>query len=64
MNMLPEEVYIWEVGVLCLSGVPSRKGAEEGIGEQTRRLLLRHGDGVIHASFQERYWLEEERRHS
>lgn len=64
MKMLPEEVYIREVGVLGLSGVPSRKGAEESIGEQTCRLLLRHGDGVIHASFQERYRLEEEQRHS
>lgn len=57
---LPEKVDVWVVAVLSLSRIPSREGAEEGVGEQTCHLLLRHGDGVVHASFQEGYGLKEE----
>lgn len=59
---LPEKVNVWVVGVLGLSGIASREGAEEGVGEQTCHLLLRHGDGVVHACLEEGYWLEEENR--
>lgn len=59
-KLLPEEVDIWIVAVLRPSGVASGEGAEEGVGEQTCHLLLRHGDGVAHAFREEGYRLEEE----
>ncbi len=61
---LPAEVDVWVVVVLRPSGVASGKGAEEGVGEQTCHLLLRHGDGVVHASLEEGYRLEEEQRYN
>lgn len=61
---LPEEVDVGVVAVLSLSGVSSGEGAEEGVGEQTCHLLLRHGDGVVHASLEKGYWLEEEQRYN
>lgn len=61
-KLLPEEVDIWIVAVLRPSGVASGEGTEEGVGEQTCHLLLRHGDGVAHAFLEEGYWLEEEQR--
>lgn len=60
----PDKVDVWVVVVLCLSGVASRKGAEEGVGKQTCHLLLGHGDGVVHASLEEGYRLEEEQRYN
>lgn len=56
---VPEEVDIWVVAVFCPPGVASGEGAEEGVGEQTCHLLLRHGDGVARAFLEERYRLEE-----
>lgn len=56
----PEKVDAWVVVVLAPSGVAPGEGAEEGVGEQTCHLLLRHGDGVVHAFPEERYWLEGE----
>lgn len=61
---LPEEVDVWVVAVLSPSGVPSGEGTEEGVGEQTCHLLLRHGDGVVHAFLEEGYRLEEEQRYN
>lgn len=54
---LPDEVDVWVVAVLSPSRVASREGAEEGVGEQTCHLLLRHSDGVVHASLEEGYRL-------
>lgn len=59
---LPEKVDVRVVPVFAPSGVASGKGAEEGVGEQTCHLLLRHGDGVGRASLEEGYRLEEEQR--
>lgn len=61
---LPKEVDVWVVAVLSLSGVSSGEGAEEGVGEQTCHLLLRHGDGVVHACLEEGYWLEVQQRYN
>lgn len=61
-RLIPEEVDVRVVGVLGLSGVASREGAEEGVGEQTCHLLLRHGDGVAHACLEEGYRLEGEHK--
>lgn len=61
---LPEEVDVWVVAVLRPSGVASGESAEEGVGEQTCHLLLRHGDGVVHAFLEEGYRLEEEQGYS
>lgn len=58
---LPEKVDVWVVAVLSLSGVSSREGTKEGVCKQTGHLLLRHGDGVVHASFQEGDRLEEKK---
>lgn len=57
---LPEEVDVWVVVILSSSGVAPRERAEEGVGEQTGHLLLRHGDGVAGASLEEGYRLGEE----
>lgn len=51
---VPVEIDVWVVGVLCLSGVASRIGAEEGIGQQAGELLLGQRDGVIHPLLQQR----------
>lgn len=61
---LPEEVDVWVAVVLRPTGVASGEGAEEGVGEQTCHLLLRHGDGVVHASLEKGYRLEEEQRYN
>lgn len=61
---LPEEVDVWVVVVLSPSGVAPGERAEEGIGEQTGHLLLRHGDGVAGASLEEWYRLGEEQGRS
>lgn len=58
--LLPEEVDVWVVVVLIPPGVAPGERAEEGIGEQTGHLLLRHGDGVAGASLEEGYRLGEE----
>lgn len=60
---LPGKVDVRVVTVLGLPGVPPGERAEEGVGEQTCHLLLRHGDGVAHASLEEGYWLKEEERY-
>lgn len=60
---LPDEVDVWVVAVFSPSRVAPWEGAEEGVGEQTCHLLLRHGDGVVHASLEEGYRLEEEQRY-
>lgn len=54
----PDKVDIRVIPVLLPSGVAAGEGAEEGVGEQTRHLLLRHGDGVGHACLEERHRLE------
>lgn len=59
---LPAEVNVWIVEVLSPAGVATGERAEEGVGEQTGHLLLRHSDGVAGASFEEGYWLGEEPR--
>lgn len=61
---LPDKVDVWVVVVLISPRVAPREGAEDGIGEQTCHLLLRHGDGVVHASLEEGDRLEEEQRYT
>lgn len=60
----PDKVDIGVIPVLLTSGVASGEGAEEGVGEQTCHLLLRHGDGVRHACLEERHRLEVEQTYS
>lgn len=64
IGALPEEVDVWVVVVLGPSGVAAGERAEEGVGEQTGHLLLRHGDGVAGASLEEGYRLGEEQGRS
>lgn len=64
IGALPEEVDVWVVAVLGPSGVAAGERAEEGVGEQTGHLLLRHGDGVAGASLEEGYRLGEEQGRS
>lgn len=59
---LPAKVDVWIVAVFSLSGVSTREGAEEGVGEQARHLLLRHGDGVVRPSLEEGHWLQQKQR--
>lgn len=56
--LLPDKVDVWIVAVLSSSRVASWEGAEEGVGEQTCHLLLRHSDGVVHAPLEEGYRLK------
>lgn len=59
----PDKVDIWIIPVLFPSGVAPGEGAEEGVGEQARHLLLRHGDGVVHACLEEWHRLEVEQQY-
>lgn len=45
---LPVEVDLRIIAVLRLAGVASGECAEEGIGQKTGYLLLRHSQGVVH----------------